>query len=792
MDFMIKMNTLATLIYLKKDMNSLIAADNHFDLAYIRNYLARKGLNTTQYSEQYLKLVQDLLDDIVTIGNTVFVFYIDGNNYQITQMVSKKLKQIDSEFTIIWAGLVPKNYVDFVSNQDSHDILITGNLAENICRELLELVSAQPKGELDLVKNQSASRSRLSPYQNGNIQARLANNYGVRLDLSFLNESLGLESALVANQLVEDFRLFHSQGIQGKVEFLDRDILNCSELFTVLVDSLKSERYSFTFSGQVSLKNLTKCFLDTIIHNRFSHLKILVHDFNSDDTISQIREFHKTAVSNNLNITYSICLPHKNASRKVLNNFFQNVNDLVQLADRVKFILPEDSAATPNQIDFRCEYPLYKVKYLHLFQTSVRPENALVNGYISYLTGFYPYHFKGGNSKHIGVQKKHLDPETYRNLSEFLGINSAIICSSKEKKILQKENILYGANGDTLREKDGIFDFNKDAAWNQGTFLPHYHQVYKTDEKYIENLQIDDHYHTSQIKILRTPYIKANDLCLLDDYNFLSIHTQEDLDQFLNDVGNFVQTGKFRHLYEISSILMDGCRWGGSAHCTLTKLHRFNIDNEQNILPCEGCSKAIGNVSESYINVVGNALQITEEEQEIRGCNTCPVKDSCSKCAMLPDFMNREQYCEIRRKHSSINEYVTISNLIKSLYQNVSLFNKTDIRDVIVSTSFKTYLFSNDTNLRKGSPVKDHIYLIFLQKIPYIVESRSFRVLKINTAVAMVFEGLLKGASSELIKTELVDGFQIKDDQASALYKATIDKLIELNYLDHKKILVLN
>ncbi|WP_026908233.1 PqqD family protein [Paucisalibacillus globulus] len=799
---MFKINSFATLVYFKKDSDNLITADNHFDLSYIRNYLAEQGIHTTQYLEQNPKLVNDLLDDMITIGNRVFIFYLDEQNYDITQFFTQKLKQIDFHFTIIWTGLIPSDYMEYISKQNFHDMFISNNLAEEIFSELMDLSSNYPKKEATFLTNRSENGSinqttqyTPSPYQTGNILAKRVNNYSIRLDLSNLNKSLELESTYIANQLIKDFRLFQSQGIQGTIKFLDHDILANVELFNTLLKSINSEGYPFTFSGQVSLNKLSIDILNTLKRSKFNQLEIHIHESDYEEALSKIYTIDKTIDSEKMNILYSINLPENISivKRKELFILFDRLDDIEGIAEKVRLLPQGVSDANINGLNLRREYPSSIVQNtLNPYKAfSAIPERALINGYVSFLSGYYPYDFGGGNSKHIGVQHNFLNPATYNNLSKFLGINSAIINQSEQKDSFPGEELLYRSNGDFLRKKNDIFDYNMAEARKYGTFLPHYHQVYKTDDMYVEKLQIDDHDRSVQIKVLKAPYRKANDSSLLNDYNFLSIHTQEDLDRFLHDMEHFIQNGQFRHLYEISSLLMDGCRWGGPRQCTLTKLHRFHLDDNQNILPCGGCSKTVGNITSSYINVVGNAVKITEEEQEVRGCSNCPVKDSCSQCVMLPDFMNREQYCEIRRKHHYIDEYINASNTIKYLLQNVSLFKDINFQDVAVSTSMKSHIFSNDISVR-NSFVKEHIYLVYIQQTPIIVESRRSKLLKINSVVAMVFEGLLKGAPDEAISEELVNRFQINQKEAEAIYQNTIGRLLELNYIHNKKISVVN
>ncbi len=90
---------------------------------------------------------------------------------------------------------------------------------------------------------------------------------------------------------------------------------------------------------------------------------------------------------------------------------------------------------------------------------------------------------------------------------------------------------------------------------------------------------------------------------------------------------------------------------------------------------------------------------------------------------MLPDFMDREQYCELRRRQPNIDEYVNATNIIRSLVQAVPIFKKATIDDLKVSTSLKSHLISGDSNPSMNS-LEGHLYLIILQDTPFIVEQK--------------------------------------------------------------------
>lgn len=787
---MIRLNTGVTLAYFKKDRNSLFTADDHYDLAFIRNYLAFKDVNLTQYIETSLKLFHDLLDDLVRLKNSVFIFYIDEKNDEITQMVTQKLKEIDSQFIVIWAGFTLMNKVEFNSKEAIPDKVITENITENILASLNEY-DIQFNGESACMKG--LSHYQASPYKNENIPPILANQYGVRLNLSDLTKSLETDFTNIANQLSEEFRSFQTYGVVGTIPFLDDDILKHLDLFHIFMDMIEYEHYSYTFSGKVSLQNFSVEILNKLINNHFTLLEIVIYELN-EEAILKINEIENIIISDKLNIVYSINLLRNDESVKwvTLNSFLYRVKNIGLFQKRVKLTSIIDAWREFNPDgEIKYEYPIFINDDLQHYKTKVLPERALINGYASCLTGYYPYNFKGGNSKHIIVESQRLAPEVYRDLGQFLGINSALINQSKQYKELQQENsLLYSKNDDFIREKDEVFDYNKKSAKQKGTFLPHYHQVYQTEETYVEKLQIDDHHSASQIEILKAPYSHGQALKLLNDNNFLSIQRKEDLDHFLTNVNSFIKTGRFHHNYEISTVLMDGCRWGGKEHCTLTKLHRFQIDDKQHIFPCGGSSKAIGSCSDSYISVVGKALQISEEEETIRGCSTCPVRNTCSKCAILPDFLDREQYCEVRRGQPYIDEYINISNMIRTLVTNIPTFKESSIDSLKVTTSCKTHLFSDGGNHRdhgENSIIHDHLYLVFLRETPFIVDSRSFKLLQINGTVALIFEGLLKATFSERIKEELMSKLQVSMKQADNLFRRTIDKLLELNYLDYKR-----
>lgn len=106
----------------------------------------------------------------------------------------------------------------------------------------------------------------------------------------------------------------------------------------------------------------------------------------------------------------------------------------------------------------------------------------------------------------------------------------------------------------------------------------------------------------------------------------------------------------------------DYCRWGDEGHCTARSLSRLVINENEALCTCLNAYPLFENYksfnkSEAELKI----QEIYNYEYEIRGCVSCKISDSCSKCLYINEI-GRENYCKMQQEKSKYKK-------LKALYK---------------------------------------------------------------------------------------------------------------------------
>lgn len=440
------------------------------------------------------------------------------------------------------------------------------------------------------------------------------------------------------------------------------------------------------------------------------------------------------------------------------------------------------------------------------------PEAALINGYVAYMTGSYPHQVVGGGVKHVGFTDGEWAERDIQRLGDYTGVNSAILfeniqvngdsnpeyrgCTSTASSTASRASDSASAT-DPESAADSEFaaiDFDEDGVWKRENpvfnrlasaaegaeyYLSNAHQIVRIGE-HRSQLQMNDFLHMEPIDIRQMSYRQAAELRPnADDVQFqmLDISSEDDLDAFLRDVDTFSREGIFRYGYEVQSYLVDGCRWSGAHYCRAKQLPRLFVDGEGQLSSCRGCA-AIGDMHDTLDSLLTQAAVLSDQEQLLRGCGTCPIKDTCSKCTFLPDYMNRQQYCDIRRKHAMLHRYMQMVQLLKGLRKYAQALSGMDVRELRISLPTCTHLYPNaaKAGAEAKSAVAETVFLFFHKESPIVFHAATQKILKLNEPLALLLEGLIVGADETELRRVLMNRYQADADQAAA----TVSQAMEL------------
>ena len=111
--------------------------------------------------------------------------------------------------------------------------------------------------------------------------------------------------------------------------------------------------------------------------------------------------------------------------------------------------------------------------------------------------------------------------------------------------------------------------------------------------------------------------------------------------------------------------ILDECRWSNTP-CPACNLTRMIIHPDRRISPCitGGC---VAEVGEDINEIKKRLAQHRKEEEQIRGCSTCKVRETCSKC-LFPAPIGRDEFCHIKRNNPGILKMITVISSLRAAY----------------------------------------------------------------------------------------------------------------------------
>lgn len=472
---------------------------------------------------------------------------------------------------------------------------------------------------------------------------------------------------------------------------------------------------------------------------------------------NSIREF--TILLNNEIKEFDLSIFYK---KTIKVNFVIPCNSedsLISILTEIKIAI--DNGLTLGKIHFKALKRLRVSEEFLSLLNSLRKEtnfeessNVLFNGVLMFYTGVYTESVTDGAVKHVYIEGR-TNRARLSELSKLISINSAILSLNNLDN--QREYRLYD---EELTVEDNNYSIFQKEAFSSLLFS-HYHQWDG------EVIQLDN----NEIKELTMSSYGTNNKASMID-----LKTPMDFQLFIDDVNHFVTTGSFKSNYQINSKLVNSCRWLGPSNCHVTKLPRLTVDEDGSLSPCVGCKKSIGTLDNELFELKENVQMITEEEKLNRGCETCEVRDYCSKCTFLPKYMSSDQYCYTRKNQVSLEEYITSSQILNFILNNSNYLkdNPVNLEDIKFSNMWTTHIFKKERKGKSNPLVNNNIYLIHMNGETIIFNLEKYNIIKIGTTLAYILEAFYKGYLEEDIPDFLHKDFNANLDEAIDFYNKSI------------------
>jgi hypothetical protein len=509
------------------------------------------------------------------------------------------------------------------------------------------------------------------------------------------------------------------------------------------------ENYKKIFLFDISIAELSGISNEEIknISNNSSRIELYISDVKDLEVIKLLDK------------PVSLKLKSKNIEQyKILGKELKNILQTTS-CEVINLSFPQSN----NHIKTDTEFVNIYKEIISLTKSNKKEQKqSLINGIYANNTGLYPTQIIGNHVKHLTIDSP-IVGKTKQNVLDLLGLNSAVIYHTNS---IEGEFYIY--NGTLVQIEN-----DEKAAQKE---LNHYHRIVK------EQLILDSNIMMKEIPLSKGDYKNAKK----NLFTFLEIKDQEDLQKFLNDVNHFKQTGKFLNGYQVYSYLINSCRWLGPQYCSVKSVPRLYF-KDNSFYSCHDCSLKVGDAGNDFYSIKENIQIISEEEQLKRGCITCPVKDTCSKCTFLPDYMNSEQYCFIRKNQPEIEQYMITASVLQIVMRGTSYFKDINLQDIMVSNQFHSKYFQLEKSEDTESNVNKHIFLFYVNNDNILFDLNTYKLKKIDQIIALILEGLYKGHNASIIQKYIMEKTGFNINQVQDLYQRAINILIKENIVRNKE-----
>lgn len=771
-------------IYFKKSAEQLFSATHQIACGNARAYLKEKGIETAQYIQDNLPNLSELSEEVISLGNNFIVFYVNNQNYFISKTLSKQLKESEDDINIVWFGPIKESLNDKVFNDSNIDAYIYSNYETNILK-LFQTDKEQWKAEngilIDSVQNvancidKSDFSLDLIPsiYQTKIIPINKASSVGLMVGRNNDNS----EEFVSVEKIISDLDFLHTNNKKGReipLKLFCTDINKypqCDKLLT----HLENSSYLFAFEIDVNMEELITDKLDLFVKSKIKKINININSTEGIEKINATVDKMKELVEAN-KVKFSLSVDCSN-----LKDENELINSLKLLISKGITNIEDLVITTNNKVDSPKNLPKRNIidgaglkEYLMNYYNKgikgevLHHEVPLINGFHSYMTGIYSQNNMNGFTKHVSIENEKLDSTQYEKLKEYTSINSAVYVKSNDSS---DNNILYSEGSNVLKNVDPIYDENVKNADEANYCLEHLLRI-KQDKKDTK-LIIDDYCRIEPLDLDVKTYSEAKINNSDEPLDFVRINSKEDLEKFWDEIDYFMSTGRLNRANLIPSFLVDSCRW--MDNCSITKLPRFRLNKNNEILPCLDCNKCVGTIDDMQFDVIQQTYVLTEEEQLKRDCDNCEIADSCSKCVMLPDFITSEEYCEMRKQRPYISYYINVINQLKFLKKSTTTFKNIKISDILVSSKYASHYTSNLNVSGDNDYFHEFVHLFIISEIPIFFMPVTGKLYRLTEHLAVIMELMFKGLEVEDIKKFIVNKYNLDYKQVSKDFNEAVE-----------------
>lgn len=367
---------------------------------------------------------------------------------------------------------------------------------------------------------------------------------------------------------------------------------------------------------------------------------------------------------------------------------------------------------------------------------------ALYNGFRLFLTGMYPAKLHHSKLKHLHHD---FDCPISSQLKDRLNLNSNINSSQ----------IGSGINRETTNHKDSWFGAGQllYKPVNTNSYEVLVIESGETTTRSIKSL--------SYVDYMKTPFLpeKGEDV-------FLTIEQPKDYDLYSNVIEQIQLTGELS-LVHVIPYLRDECKWSYQSTCSVTKETRISIGTE-NVLDSPVCFQ----LDDNDLLTRGDLFQLFKsryaEHAVIADCINCPIVLECPRCIkMVPQSMEKDRYCSLRKSQPYVAELTRKKYILKSFFASIS--SNHSLSDIVTfSTEHCTRFYHGPIRTLQRKMRTSHFIFGWKDEVFLYSESK-MKFYKIPILMAIYLEGVWLGESSHEIRDYCSDRFGMSEVQFNYL-----------------------
>lgn len=778
-----------TAIYFENYATRLYHAARNLECAAICEYLEMNNIQTTQYIQKHIGHIYDCVEDLISLGNDNYAFLTTAENFRIVNSICSQLKQWEPHATIIWFGEWVAEYcMQLIKETSAVDYIIFAK-PEKVLREMMEASQEELINVAGVVSLEKHGASFHAVKANELIQqtADFSERH-LKIIRKFAEEFSYITIKIVEKhwlepngavyytylspqQLTEWLVLIKDSGLNQKhfklegMDFLEQ--IDITHYLEKLVEVGVTNQLTIQFNAA----QVNKRFISYFDHLNAISLNIKIHSLTDIDQMK----------ANIMNIAHWC---NEKSGRQYILIIREDDEQVSRFCDMMISELDDYKMIEQDAIYVEVT-PSMLINTTHTAKTSrkheskVLAEDALINGFIASQTGFYPYDIAGG-VKHLYINYELLTKDSIKDIKELTGLNSAIIATNQwNDQELRSSDIYFYDEDHLLKKQNDNFQEILQLSNENDYYLSNLYQLTPShpEEKYY-NIQFNNFNHAPFILEQISFSELSTSLTNETDLRIREIQSKQDLSDFLNDHAIYQESGIFNNHKVLQYYLSDSCRWSGVQSCSVRKLPRLYIDEQKNISSCYQCS-TIGVLGDNLDLLKQSVSMISEQEIVKRGCTTCKVASTCSKCTFLPSFMNAEQYCDIRRKESELQQFIHHIEVFRGLYNFSKVLQNVPIEDIRVTLPNCSHILPSNLDKNSEITVQPHIILFWVAQQPIVFNEITRKLMKLSEPLAIVLEAVICQYAFEPVVDLLIEKHIIQAHQGNEMIEYALDSLVK-------------